>query len=118
MEDVNMYLEINPYPHDKRCGCVICSECAYKKPCYICSGNCVVCKGILPPGPLELKEVRSYRSKIKRLPGDRDLSSSQSIYECLVEACMQGDMHIFERLSTVRIKNCRAVRLCRIIYIY
>ena len=40
---------------DSRCGCVICADCLPGKPCGdLCDGNCVVCAGILPPGPREL----------------------------------------------------------------
>ena len=38
------------WPVDKRCGCAICPDCRPGKKCKQCPGNCVVCKGIVPPG--------------------------------------------------------------------
>ena len=35
-----------------RCGCPICPDCRPNKPCALCSGSCVVCRGIVPPGML------------------------------------------------------------------
>ena len=45
IKDINKYIEINAggIPFDKRCGCVICCDCSYNKPCDLCDGNCVVC---------------------------------------------------------------------------
>ncbi len=47
-------LRTHPYPHDRRCGCPICSHCARGRPCAQCDGQCVVCLGIVPPGPQHL----------------------------------------------------------------
>lgn len=30
---LNRYLIQDPYPHDSRCGCPICPDCRYQKPC-------------------------------------------------------------------------------------
>ncbi len=38
------------WPVDSRCGCPICSECRPGRPCASCGGNCVVCRGYVPPG--------------------------------------------------------------------
>lgn len=32
----------------------ICNQCARARPCEQCDGNCVVCKGVVPPGPKQL----------------------------------------------------------------
>ena len=55
------YLVQDPYPHDSRCGCPICPDCRYQQPCgglgysgSSCDGSCVVCTGLVPPGPLEI----------------------------------------------------------------
>ena len=55
------YLIQDPYPHDSRCGCPICPDCRYQQPCgglgysgSSCDGSCVVCTGLVPPGPLEI----------------------------------------------------------------
>ena len=45
---------MEPYPHDVRCGCRICPDCTFQRPCDFCFGNCVVCKGFIHPGPQEI----------------------------------------------------------------
>ena len=43
----------NGWPIDRRCGCQICPDCRPGgRPCdpRLCSGNCVVCRGLVPPG--------------------------------------------------------------------
>lgn len=47
-------LVMEPYPHDRRCGCPICPNCKPHKPCEQCDGHCVVCQGVVPPGPTAL----------------------------------------------------------------
>mmetsp|Transcript_68678 Transcript_68678/g.191438 ORF Transcript_68678/g.191438 Transcript_68678/m.191438 type:complete len:254 (+) Transcript_68678:3068-3829(+) len=43
------------YPHDSRCGCPICPLCRPGQPCAQCTeGGCVVCLGLVPPGPSEI----------------------------------------------------------------
>ena len=46
---------MEPYPHDDRCGCPICPDCRPGAPCPQCTGSCVVCRGIVPPGPTEIE---------------------------------------------------------------
>jgi WD40 repeat protein len=41
-------------PRDNRCGCAFCSDCRLGKKCEQCPGNCLVCKGIVKPGPTEI----------------------------------------------------------------
>ena len=53
-QDILDYLVMDPYPHDRRCGCPICSQCARGRPCAQCDGTCVVCTGIVAPGPTSL----------------------------------------------------------------
>ena len=53
----------DPYPHDARCGCPICPDCVPDKPCALCNGSCVVCKGFVPPGP---KEIVSEAERLAR----------------------------------------------------
>lgn len=48
--DIKQFLKMTPYPHDSRCGCVICPDCRPGKACPQCPGSCVVCRGVLPPG--------------------------------------------------------------------
>jgi len=50
-EGIHRHLRHTPYPHDRRCGCPICSYCRPSQPCPQCDGSCVVCKGIVPPAP-------------------------------------------------------------------
>lgn len=45
---------LNPVPHDNRCGCVFCPECRFGHPCDVCTGQCLVCLGIVKPGIIEL----------------------------------------------------------------
>lgn len=52
--DIAAHLVQAPYPHDSRCGCPICPTCRPGAPCGQCSGNCVVCLSLVPPGPSEL----------------------------------------------------------------
>lgn len=71
--DTNMEanLVMTPVPHDRRCGCVICSHCRPRRPCSQCDGQCVVCRGIVPPGPGELP-VEAARAAMRgrvRRPG-------------------------------------------------
>ena len=49
-EDVQNYLTCQPYPHDNRCGCVICPDCRFGSPCSMCPGQCDVCLGYINPG--------------------------------------------------------------------
>ena len=47
-------------PCDDRCGCAICPDCKPRKPCSECPGTCVVCKGIVPPGPDGLNNAEKW----------------------------------------------------------
>ena len=49
------YLRVFPYPHDTRCGCIICFDCKKGSSCAQCDGNCLVCRGIVSRGPEDLK---------------------------------------------------------------
>ena len=61
-----LFLEADPtgcaYPKDSRCSCQICPTCRPGSPCGQCSGDCVVCRGLVPPGPqsLEPAELRRF----------------------------------------------------------
>ena len=48
------HLRRTPYPHDARCGCPMCPHCRPGRPCEQCDGQCVVCVGLVPPGPNQL----------------------------------------------------------------
>ena len=41
-------------PFDRRCQCVVCPQCRFMEPCADCPGDCLVCRGVVPPGPLGL----------------------------------------------------------------
>jgi len=43
--------ERSGFRYDDRCGCLYCNECAPGQPCELCDGDCVVCKGVVPPNP-------------------------------------------------------------------
>ena len=53
-EDIIDNLDVRPVPCDIRCGCIICPDCDFQKPCDSCSGYCAVCTGDLPPSIKEL----------------------------------------------------------------
>lgn len=57
-------LVTEPVPHDRRCGCVICPDCRLGQPCEICDGQCVVCKGVTPPGPQSCQLGSNWRDFI------------------------------------------------------
>ena len=49
--DISKFIDSsNGWPKDNRCGCQICPDCKVGAPCKLCGGNCVVCKGLVPPG--------------------------------------------------------------------
>jgi hypothetical protein len=48
------HLILEPYPRDSRCGCPLCNQCAVGRPCDQCDGSCVVCLGLVAPGPTHL----------------------------------------------------------------
>lgn len=52
--DIARHVVQTPYPHDQRCGCPICPDCRQGRPCELCEGDCVVCRGLVPPGPKEM----------------------------------------------------------------
>ena len=62
--DIKKHIAPSPYPYDKRCGCPICPLCrpgnppkadgTGSRPCEQCNGKCVVCSGLVPPGPSEI----------------------------------------------------------------
>lgn len=68
-DGIGQFLVLHPYPHDSRCGCAICPDCRPGKPCggalttadggvitgdAGCDGTCIVCMGLVEPGPREL----------------------------------------------------------------
>ena len=50
-----------PYPADRRCGCTFCSVCRPGTPCAQCDGRCVVCLGLVPPGPTSAMDIETWR---------------------------------------------------------
>ena len=50
VDEVQSYLSILPYPHDNRCGCIVCPDCRFGSPCPMCPGQCDVCLGYINPG--------------------------------------------------------------------
>ena len=49
-----------PFPHDRRCGCRLCTECRHNAPCAQCDGGCVICRGLVPHAPSSLAGVRDW----------------------------------------------------------
>ena len=59
-EDIERHVALVPFPHDTRCGCTFCSDCRPGAPCSQCNGGCVVCRGVVPPGPSSADEIDSW----------------------------------------------------------
>lgn len=80
-KEIRQHIKLTPYPHDKRCGCPICPDCSPDKPCETCPGDCIVCIGILVPGPRELdsKVIGSFTWG--------RLVDSLPIYKRFMDAC-------------------------------
>ena len=59
-----------PYPHDTRCGCRFCPDCAPGAPCPQCDGGCVVCRSKVPRPPRSLAGVATWwpEGKPKKAP--------------------------------------------------
>ena len=57
-------ITMSPVPHDNRCGCVFCPDCRFEIQCAACDGNCMVCRGVVPPGVRSLEEVNSLTIKL------------------------------------------------------
>jgi len=77
---------------DRRCGCVICPDCRPGKSCALCPGDCCVCRGLLPPGPMELNCGWTVPA---------DVFGKQrhcGLIQDLLEACRQGDAETLGRL--------------------
>lgn len=55
LEDISKYIATNDggIPYDTRCGCVICNDCRFNRPCEFCDGYCCVCRGYVNPSPSE-----------------------------------------------------------------
>ena len=83
-------INVLPYPHDKRCGCCICPDCSLGSPCGTCSGHCVVCKGIVPPGPRELDPKWNIDSGPARAP--------QCTRANLFDACRDGNVNRIRKI--------------------
>ena len=87
MEDIQKYLEIKPYPHDKRCGCSVCPDCRPQKPCEFCSAGCAVCNNVINPGPQDINSVDSW------IAPTEDLQSTANF----LVACKRGDLFNFRK---------------------
>ena len=67
-EDIERNIDVSSgYPIDRRCSCPICPECRLGRPCAVCSGDCVVCKGLVFPGKMVAAAMapakRTHRSR-------------------------------------------------------
>jgi len=60
-QNIAANLVMEPIPHDRRCGCVMCPHCKPGRPCEQCDGRCAVCAGIVPPGPSQLPTATVQR---------------------------------------------------------
>ena len=83
--DIRSNINVLPYPHDKRCGCCFCPDCSVGSPCGTCSGHCVVCMGIVPPGPRELDPKWNF--DITQQP-----KSAPNTRASLFDACRDGNV--------------------------
>ncbi|MEK9699551.1 MAG: IBR domain-containing protein, partial [Candidatus Poseidoniales archaeon] len=76
--DIVANIVSDPYPRDTRCGCQICPNCRPESPCETCNGDCAVCEGLIPPGPLELADNTNQvdstlSSPYEEISGDIDI---------------------------------------------
>ena len=56
------HVALAPYPRDARCGCTFCNVCRPNAPCEQCTGRCVVCLGIVLPGPSSVDDIEGWRA--------------------------------------------------------
>ena len=99
LEDIEKYLELTPYPHDKRCGCPICPDCRPQMSCPHCSG-CAVCNNIVNPGPYDIQEIVN---KTWTAPTANALSQDDKPVRDFFAACKeQGDLYIFRKYIETR----------------
>jgi len=65
LEDISKYISINDggIPYDTRCGCVICSDCRFNRPCEGCPGDCCVCRGYVNPSPNECTSTLAHNTR-------------------------------------------------------
>eukprot|EP01035_Chromulina_nebulosa_P036198 gene36198-48743_t len=91
-EGIERFVVAEPYPHDSRCGCSFCPDCSPGKKCDQCSGHCVVCLGIVPPGPRQLS-LKSEMKLSAAIVEDRCSVSAE-----LVAACGRGDLQRVKEL--------------------
>jgi len=77
-EQIFEHLVLLPYPYDRRCGCPICSLCQAGRPCAQCDGRCVVCQGLVPPGPsgISMAALEAYED------GHRNGCMQKSCWPC------------------------------------
>jgi len=95
--DIKNFISINEggIPFDKRCGCVICSDCKYNSPCSFCPGDCCVCEGYVNPSPNEYIDINN-RGQIKwkadgpKLIADDTSGSSSNNNYSLFDCCRHG----------------------------
>lgn len=64
------------WPVDDRCGCQMCPDCRHGVPCVLCRGDCVVCRGTVPPGSMAIHVPETVETDpailLKRLNEARD----------------------------------------------
>lgn len=100
MGDIVNYIKFNSnIPYDSRCGCSICPDCRFEKPCSYCPGDCSVCLGYTRPGPstiLKVYKEASHRSilgvRFTSVDYRVDQSSLQMNRFTLWEACRHGTL--------------------------
>lgn len=91
-EEIKRFLAYDPYPHDKRCLCVICSDCKRNSPCSQCDGNCAVCKGHLPPGPVCLADISDFKAAVQ------EMQNLSPLYLIFSDACRYSDWNTFKQV--------------------
>jgi len=90
--DIEKYIAINAggIPYDKRCECVICSDCRHGKPCAYCPGDCCVCRGYVNPSPNEVIDTSDEEKKWKD-KGPLLISGHSSSDISLWDCCRHGN---------------------------
>ena len=98
---------MDPFPRDSRCGCPICPDCRRETPCAGCNGDCVVCQGVVPPGPTVVDSrsgkaadlrsryvARCFKEEGNRLYSQKKYAEAERMFDKAIEL-IQDDVTFF-----------------------
>ena len=89
---VKLFLRMNPFPHDWRCGCAICPDCSPGQGSRRdgncgCDGNCSVCRGYVRASPRELG--LPWEPQTPQMVSE---AHQMTPAQCLFDSCQAGDL--------------------------